>query len=252
MLASHDESASCCAVTTSRATRGPATSSPRRCCRSHARWRAATRGRGEPLDDLVQVACVGIMKAIDGFDLSRDVRFSSYATPTVLGEIKRHFRDKTWAMRVPRGMQELQIELAKARDELTTRARPLADGAGARRRGRAALRGGADRRSRARTRAARARSTSRRARTSRSPTRSAPATPSSAARRCGCCSTTRSGCCPSATARCCGCASARTSRRRRSPSASASLRCRSRGSSARRCVRLRSDIDRKTERIDAA
>jgi RNA polymerase sigma-B factor len=76
-------------------------------------------GRGEPIDDLVQVACVGIMKAIDGFDLSRDVRFSSYATPTVLGEIKRHFRDKTWAMRVPRGMQELQIEIAKARDEMT-------------------------------------------------------------------------------------------------------------------------------------
>ncbi|HEX8207394.1 MAG TPA: sigma-70 family RNA polymerase sigma factor, partial [Solirubrobacteraceae bacterium] len=77
-------------------------------------------GRGEPLDDLVQVACVGIMKAIEGFDLSRDVRFSSYATPTVLGEIKRYFRDKTWAMRVPRGMQELQIEIAKARDKLTT------------------------------------------------------------------------------------------------------------------------------------
>ena len=76
-------------------------------------------GRGEPLDDLVQVACVGIMKAIDGFDLSREVRFSSYATPTVLGEIKRHFRDRTWAMRVPRGMQELQLKVAKARDELT-------------------------------------------------------------------------------------------------------------------------------------
>jgi RNA polymerase sigma-B factor len=77
-------------------------------------------GRGEPLDDLVQVACVGIMKAIDGFDLSREVRFSSYATPTVLGEIKRYFRDKTWALRVPRGLQELQIEVAKARDKLTT------------------------------------------------------------------------------------------------------------------------------------
>jgi RNA polymerase sigma-B factor len=77
-------------------------------------------GRGEPLDDLVQVACVGVMKAIEGFDLSRDVRFSSYATPTVLGEIKRHFRDKTWAMRVPRGMQELQIEIAKSRDKLTS------------------------------------------------------------------------------------------------------------------------------------
>jgi RNA polymerase sigma-B factor len=77
-------------------------------------------GRGEPLEDLVQVACVGIMKAIDGFDLTREVRFSSYATPTVLGEIKRYFRDKTWAMRVPRGMQELQIKIAKARDKLTS------------------------------------------------------------------------------------------------------------------------------------
>src|SRR4051794_24946432 len=76
-------------------------------------------GRGEPLDDLVQVACIGIMKAIDGFDLSRDVRFSSYATPTVLGEIKRYFRDRTWALRVPRGMQELQLVIARARDKLT-------------------------------------------------------------------------------------------------------------------------------------
>src|SRR3954464_14732060 len=76
-------------------------------------------GRGEPLDDLVQVACIGAMKAIDGFDLSRDVRFSSYATPTVLGEIKRHFRDRTWALHVPRGTQELQLKVAKARDDLT-------------------------------------------------------------------------------------------------------------------------------------
>lgn len=76
-------------------------------------------GRGEPLDDLVQVACIGIMKAIDGFDLSREVRFSSYATPTVLGEIKRHFRDRTWALHVPRGTQELQLKVAKARDDLT-------------------------------------------------------------------------------------------------------------------------------------
>ena len=76
-------------------------------------------GRGEPVEDLVQVACIGMMKAIDGFDLEREVRFSSYATPTVLGEIKRYFRDKTWAMRVPRGMQELQLELARARDKLT-------------------------------------------------------------------------------------------------------------------------------------
>src|SRR4051795_11356444 len=77
-------------------------------------------GRGEPMDDLLQVACIGIMKAIEGFDLSREVRFSSYATPTVLGEIKRHFRDRTWAMRVPRGMQELQLKVAKARDKLTS------------------------------------------------------------------------------------------------------------------------------------
>jgi len=76
-------------------------------------------GRGEPLDDLVQVACIGIMKAIDGFDITREVRFSSYATPTVLGEIKRHFRDRTWALHVPRGTQELQLKVAKARDELT-------------------------------------------------------------------------------------------------------------------------------------
>jgi RNA polymerase sigma-B factor len=76
-------------------------------------------GRGEPLDDLVQVACLGILKAIDGFDITRDVRFSSYATPTVLGEIKRHFRDRTWAMRVPRGVQELQLQVARTRDRLT-------------------------------------------------------------------------------------------------------------------------------------
>jgi RNA polymerase sigma-B factor len=76
-------------------------------------------GRGEPLDDLVQVACIGIMKAIDGFDINREVRFSSYATPTVLGEIKRHFRDRTWALHVPRGTQELQLKVAKARDQLT-------------------------------------------------------------------------------------------------------------------------------------
>ena len=100
-------------------------------------------GRGEPLDDLVQVACVGIMKAIDGFDITREVRFSSYATPTVLGEIKRHFRDKTWSVRVPRGLQELQLQVAKERDRAHERARPLADRPGARRRDRRAVRGGA-------------------------------------------------------------------------------------------------------------
>ena len=76
-------------------------------------------GRGEPLDDLIQVACIGILKAIDGFDITRAVRFSSYATPTVLGELKRHFRDRTWAMRVPRGLQELQLRVARARERMT-------------------------------------------------------------------------------------------------------------------------------------
>src|SRR3954465_5311095 len=75
--------------------------------------------RGEPLDDLVQVACIGIMKAIDGFDVARDVRFSSYATPTVPGEITRHLRDRTWSVRVPRSVQELQVRVARARDDLS-------------------------------------------------------------------------------------------------------------------------------------
>ena len=78
-------------------------------------------GRGESLEDLIQVACIGVMKAIEGFDLDRQVRFSSYATPTVLGELKRHFRDKTWAVRVPRGLQELQLVVARERDDLTAR-----------------------------------------------------------------------------------------------------------------------------------
>jgi RNA polymerase sigma-B factor len=76
--------------------------------------------RGESTDDLVQVASLGLMKSIDGFDIDRPVRFSSYATPTILGELRRHFRDRTWSVRVPRGLQEMQLTVAKARDELTT------------------------------------------------------------------------------------------------------------------------------------
>jgi RNA polymerase sigma-B factor len=77
------------------------------------------RNRGEPLEDLVQVATIGLIKSIDRFDLERGVEFSTYATPTIVGEIKRHFRDKGWAIRVPRRLQELKLTLAKATGELS-------------------------------------------------------------------------------------------------------------------------------------
>ncbi len=76
-------------------------------------------GRGEPLDDLVQVATIGLIKAIDRFDPDRGVEFSTYATPTIAGEIKRHFRDKGWAVRVPRRLQELKLSLTRATSDLT-------------------------------------------------------------------------------------------------------------------------------------
>src|SRR5438270_952980 len=69
--------------------------------------------RGEPLDDLIQVASVGLLKAVDRFDPERGVEFSTYATHTVVGELKRHFRDKGWAVRAPRRMQELYLRLGK-------------------------------------------------------------------------------------------------------------------------------------------
>jgi RNA polymerase sigma-B factor len=73
----------------------------------------------EPLDDLMQVASLGLVKAVDRFDASREVAFSSYAVPTILGEIKRHFRDRTWSVRVPRDLQEMALKVERAVNDLT-------------------------------------------------------------------------------------------------------------------------------------
>ena len=76
-------------------------------------------GRGEPLGDLTQVAMVGLIKAVDRFEPDRGVEFSGFAVPTIVGEIKRHFRDRTWFIRVPRRLQELRLEISAANNELT-------------------------------------------------------------------------------------------------------------------------------------
>jgi len=75
--------------------------------------------RGEQLDDLIQIGSIGLIKAIDRFDVNRGVELTTYATPNIIGEIKRHFRDRGWAVRVPRGLQELNVQLSKLVEQLT-------------------------------------------------------------------------------------------------------------------------------------
>ena len=75
--------------------------------------------RGEQLDDLIQIGAIGLIKAIDRFDVERGVELTTYATPNIIGEIKRHFRDKGWSVRVPRGLQELNVQVSKLIEQLT-------------------------------------------------------------------------------------------------------------------------------------
>jgi RNA polymerase sigma-B factor len=75
--------------------------------------------RGEQLEDLVQIGAIGLIKAIDRFDIDRGVELTTYATPNIIGEIKRHFRDKGWSVRVPRGLQELNVQLSRLIEQLT-------------------------------------------------------------------------------------------------------------------------------------
>ncbi|WP_037852895.1 RNA polymerase sigma factor SigF [Streptomyces sp. NRRL S-340] len=79
------------------------------------------RSRSEPMEDIIQVGTIGLIKAIDRFELSRGVEFPTFAMPTIIGEIKRFFRDTSWSVRVPRRLQELRLDLAKAGDELAQR-----------------------------------------------------------------------------------------------------------------------------------
>jgi len=76
-------------------------------------------GRGEPTEDLVQVGAIGLVKAIDRFELEKGVELSTYAVPTIVGEIRRHFRDRTWGVHVPRRLKELSMRLTRTRDDLS-------------------------------------------------------------------------------------------------------------------------------------
>ena len=82
---------------------------------AHRYWHS-----GEPIDDLEQVACVGLLNAIDRFDPDLGTRFSTFAVPTILGELRQHFRDHTWAVRPPRRLQELSVRIEHARDDLVS------------------------------------------------------------------------------------------------------------------------------------
>jgi RNA polymerase sigma-B factor len=77
--------------------------------------------RGEPLEDLVQVGTIGLINAIDRFDNDRGIKFSTYATPTIVGEIRRYFRDKAWSLKVPRRLQELNLAASKAQEALSVK-----------------------------------------------------------------------------------------------------------------------------------
>ncbi|MBM7171835.1 RNA polymerase sigma factor SigF [Streptomyces sp. G44] len=79
------------------------------------------RNRGDDMEDIVQVGMIGLIKAIDRFELSREVQFATFAVPYIVGEIKRFFRDTSWAVHVPRRLQEARVELAKATEELSSR-----------------------------------------------------------------------------------------------------------------------------------
>jgi RNA polymerase sigma-B factor len=79
------------------------------------------RARGDSLEDIVQVGTIGLIKAIDRFEVSREVEFTTFAVPYIVGEIKRFFRDTSWAVHVPRRLQEARVELARATEELGSR-----------------------------------------------------------------------------------------------------------------------------------
>ena len=100
------------------------------------------RGSSEDIDDLVQVASLGLVKALDGFDLERGQSFIAYAAPTILGELRRHFRDRVWDVRLPRGLQERTMAVHKAAAELSDELGPNPDGLPDRRAPRPRRRGG--------------------------------------------------------------------------------------------------------------